>query len=588
MFEVGGISDRLPGRLAGTRPLGLVCHGILRAGGLAVVATVAVMLDGDPAAGQQLPGQVERGIPRIDVPDLEPVMPSFSVELPGGTGPAPGAADETVAFEDALIDGVTVYGDETFEPLLAGLRGREITLEQLFGIAAAIQKRYVEDGYFLSFAYLPPQTVDDGNYRIQVVEGYVASVTVEGSSPGHRARVRDLLDGLAGQRPARLGTVERALLLADDLNGITVSGTLRPAETGTGASDLLVAVSHDRVEIGMGLNNRGSKYTGPWQFVVSAGVNSLAVVGDAVRAELLATSVFREQRYGRLEYDLPVLDTGARLTFSVAGSLSEPGYDLDQFDTTSKTFQTGIGLSYPILRRRRYSLEASVDFSSTNVRVKFGEDEVFFDRLRTLGFTLIGQEAGFLAGRTAVVWRYLQGVDVFDASSSDTGLTSRADAVQTARRTTLDISRLQRVHGDLSLLVQASGQYAFDPPAASEEFSVGGEDFGRAYDDGEIVGDHGVAALAELRYDQDVGVFGLESVQPYGFYDVGITWDQDRSVSDRRDTLTSAGFGLRADMAFGLSASLEFAKPLTRSRGTDDDDDRAPRIYLGARYDMAF
>jgi len=562
--------------------------GGLRLGALAILAMATLLLDGTPVSGQQLPGQIERGIPRIEVPDLEPVMPSFSVELPGGTGPAPGAADETITFEDAQIEGVTVYGDETFEPLLADLRGREITLEQLFGIAAAIQKQYVEDGYFLSFAYLPPQTVEDGIYRVQVVEGYVASVTVEGASAGHRARVRDLLGGLAKDRPARLGTVERALLLADDLNGIAVSGTLRPAEAGTGASDLHVAVSHDRTEVAMELDNRGSKYTGPYQFVVSADVNSLAVVGDAVRAELLTASVFREQRYGRLEYDLPVLDTGARLTFSVAGSLSEPGYDLDQFDTTSKTFQTGIGLSYPILRRRRYSLEASVDFSSTNVRVKFGEDEIFFDRLRTLGFTLIGQEAGFLAGRTAVVWRYLQNLDVFDASSSDTGLTSRVDAVQTARRTTLDVSRLQRIYGDLSLLVQASGQYAFDPPAASEEFSVGGEDFGRAYDDGEIVGDHGVAALTELRYDQDVGAFGVESVQPYGFYDIGITWDQDRSVSDRRDTLTSAGFGLRVATAFGLSASLEFAKPLTRSRATDDDDDRAPRIYLGARYDLAF
>ena len=45
-----------------------------------------------------------------------------------------------------------------------------------------------------------------------------------------------------------------------------------------------------------------------------------------------------------------------------------------------------------------------------------------------------------------------------------------------------------------------SGQWASGPLYSSEEFGYGGKNFGRAYDQSELTGDHGVAASVEVDY----------------------------------------------------------------------------------------
>ena len=97
---------------------------------------------------------------------------------------------------------------------------------------------YREPGYILVRAYVPPQRVRDGVFTINVVEGKIAHVTVEGGTPATQDQVKAYLRPSLDRSPMPLAAMERSLLLSNDLPGVVASGVLKPSEDMPGASDV--------------------------------------------------------------------------------------------------------------------------------------------------------------------------------------------------------------------------------------------------------------------------------------------------------------------------------------------------------------
>jgi hemolysin activation/secretion protein len=122
-----------------------------------------------------------------------------------------------------------------------------------------------------------------------------------------------------------------------------------------------------------------------------------------------------------------------------------------------------------------------------------------------------------------------------------------------------------------------TGQYAFNLLPSSEEFSVGGELFGRAYDAGEIVGSSGFAGKLELRYGGTTAWPFLRKYTLYGLYEGGKVWRVREPLFDR--SLASAGLGVRTDFAKGLAGYLEVNRPLTKVVLQEQNKD--DRVFAG-------
>lgn len=152
---------------------------------------------------------------------------------------------------------------------------------------------------------------------------------------------------------------------------------------------------------------------------------------------------------------------------------------------------------------------------------------------------------------------------------------SRADAGSDFTKIRAQLSHTHQVWDAFSVYGYAAGQIADDALLSSEEFTVGGLPVGRGYDYSEISGDHGVAALIELRYGRDTELALLDAYQLYGFYDFGATWN-DGSFEDPRDTLASSGLGVRFVIPKGVRLEFEMSKTLTRPVNADGD-----RPWLG-------
>jgi hemolysin activation/secretion protein len=215
------------------------------------------------ALAQQLPGPAQPGIPLVTPPVIpKPAVPPSVVPEAEPLAPPPGAETIRFVLTDLKLEGVTVYAPEQLKPLYAGLLGHEVALTEIFRVADAITTKYRTDGYILSRAVVPAQKVENGTVTIQVLEGYVDKVTVQGKAP---KIVTDYADRIRRSRPLTASALERYLLLANDLPGVTARAVLLPSKTTPDAADLLVTVETKPVNGFATIDNRGSRYVGPVQ-----------------------------------------------------------------------------------------------------------------------------------------------------------------------------------------------------------------------------------------------------------------------------------------------------------------------------------
>jgi hemolysin activation/secretion protein len=104
---------------------------------------------------------------------------------------------------DVLVDGNMVYTEDELLPLWEGLLGQENTLTLFYGTAAAISVRYCNDGYILARAFVPPQEIIDGFTDIEVIEGYINNIVIEGEQSGSAAQIEDKKEAIKASQPLR-------------------------------------------------------------------------------------------------------------------------------------------------------------------------------------------------------------------------------------------------------------------------------------------------------------------------------------------------------------------------------------------------
>ena len=466
------------------------------------------------------------------------------------------------------IRGVTAFPPESFAPLYDDMLARTVSVTDVARITDAITAAYRADGYFLSRATAPAQSADNGVLYIDVFEGYIANVLVKGGNSDLRRRLGKLTE----ERPLKLSTLERTLALASDLRGVKVESTeIIPDPSDLARHQLTVAINTDPLEASLYIDNRGTDSAGPLQLYAKAAANSLLKTGDQVSIGVFTTPTDpNELSLAELSYHLPLLRSGSYATFSGMVSKYEAGASLASLDTETRTKRLSFSLSHPLIRQRNLSLWANIGIEGRDIEEEQLGLSNFNDKLRVISaWTNFRSE--HWNGYTTVFGKISHGLDMLGAASGDTPL-SRPDANGEFTKFEAQISRYQNIGKVFGVYVSLDSQYSLDPLLASEEFSLGGARFGRAYDYGELTGDDGVAALVELRYGRNPNLGFLNFYQIYGFYDYGVVWNDNAAPGFEELSLASVGGGLRLTFPHSIAASVEIAKPLESTPYTSADD----------------
>ena len=523
---------------------------------LAGAVLMAVLLPSAALAQGRLPSTVEPGRERPAAPAAP--QGNFDITIPAPKRAPLGQDVDLLRFQvrGIVIEGATALSSGELDGLKAPLIGREASLSEIIGLAEAIEVRYREAGYLLTRTVVPPQRTRDGIFRIRVIEGAIASIAVEGVSGAVEERVRGILAPLLGEHPLRNDTMERALLLLNDLPGMKASGLLKPSKEETGAADLVVTAAIHPVESSASLDNRSSRYEGPWVANADLGLTSLAGLGERVSLGVSSTPDGRKMKGMRAGYAQPLGDDGLLASLSFDYSMSRPGFILA--DQDARTFSTNLGsrLAYPLLRTRASSVVLDGGLTLRAANSHLAGATISYDRWRVADVKLAWTHTGWLAGVDSASVGLSKGLPMLGGSQRGSEGLSRNDADPGFTKATVDLGRLQSIAPAWDLFLGVSGQYSCDVLPSGEEFALGGTTYGHGFDPSALVGDHGIGTTASLRHDITSLMPDLKSLMVYTFVDNGLVWTRD---SRSQQGLGSFGGGLRAGLNDSLDATLEAA-----------------------------
>jgi hemolysin activation/secretion protein len=553
----------------------------------ACAVSLAILTTGGFAQAQSVPGSADAGRQEQRIQDeLPPVGGAAVLDVPDYmiTSAPPGAENQMLVLQGITLDGVTAYSQDELSPLYEDLIGQEISLAEVFGIAERLTVKYRNDGYILSQVIVPPQEIDNGRVRLEVIEGYIDGLTIEGDlSDSEYSRIENMAVKIVESPPLNIQELERYLLLMNDLSGMTIRSVLSPSETQPGAADITLFVEKDSAEFLTQLDNRGSRYLGQVQLSAAARFNSLFGRGEALDMQVVTAPdghPSRELDYIGLNYTETINSEGTRLNIGANYTETEPGYTLSDFDVEGRAKGFHIGLTHPVIRSRSQNLFIFGRFDALNVtrsdNFTVGKTE---DRIRAVRLGGTYQFTDRLIGINTIEMTLSQGLDILNARESDSDNLTRARGRHDFTKFEAEVSRLQHVSNKVNLLGAVKGQKTNHILLSSEEFGVGGSDYGRAYDNSEIVGEDGIAAKLELQINDPVKAPYIDGYQLYGYYDIGKVWDRDNpTVRDQERSLASVGAGVRFDFTETISGSAELALPMTRDVQTQGDQD--PRGFF--------
>ena len=527
----------------------------------------------------------------------EPARQGATLTIDGEMERAPCALDRAdyaairVTLNSVRFTGAENAPELSLAPAYDEYLGRELPIAVLCDIRAQAAAILQRAGY-LATVEIPEQRLSNGDAELRIVFGRLTALRVRGEAGPSEQLVASYLEKLTEQPVFNTYQAERYLLLADDLPGVDVRLSLRPAAGGA-PGDLVgeIAVVRRRGTIDFSVQNYGSKALGRFGGLLRGEIYDLIGTGDRTSLALFSTADFDEQQTVQLGHELRVGSEGLRLGGQVTYSWTDPDIGIVGFDLTSETLFASVFASYPLRLSREATILGDLGFDYVDQDVEVNDIDLTRDRVRTL-FARLGGEwidrdsvvrlDGFtqfeprrrLAGSIEV----RQGLDVFDASpdcrpaplACITGGAippSRIEADPTPLSLRVEALGEFRPLPGIAFLLRGDGQLTSDPLPAFEEFAGGNYSIGRGYDPGIVLGDSGLGLSAEVRYGslapQSANAFAL---QPYVFTDAAWAWNEDPSrQAGNPDRLWSAGAGLRAAWGARMQADLAVAVPLERT-----------------------
>jgi len=543
----------------------------------AAPAALVALFAWDAAYAQLLPGSVQPGREREQL-FQQRVAPRVT---PGGVGitmpstEAPAGAEKTIlTIRRVVVTGSTVYKEEQFLPLYQDMLHKQVTLQVVYDIAKRITAKYGADGYILSRAIVPPQELSPrgATIRIQVVEGYINRV----EWPREKlARYRDFFSDytakIVADRPTNIRTLERYLLLANDLPGLKFTTTLQASKTEQGAAVLVVDVTEKPVDLNARFDNRGTKARGPYQFLVSPTFNNLLGQHEQFNVAYAGVTQIDELQFVAASWRQVLTSEGLGVFANASYSWGRPGtQQLRTLDYRTESTVAEAGFYVPFIRSREANVTwtnfafLSDNYSHTNLDFA---NPFQVDRLRGARSRVDADLADKWNGINQFSVTLSRGLEGLGSTSNGNLLASRLVGRVDFTKIEGSVSRLQTLYGPLSALISAYGQYAGNSLLVPEQCGYGGRVFGRAYDPSEILGDHCWMVSGELRYDLPGGVLPVPDTQFYGYADKGRTYYIEPVGTALNPTKgASAGGGVRLRWQNFLNVDLSANKALEGPR----------------------
>ena len=285
------------------------------------MATVALSMAAGFANGQAV--APSRVTPSTLAPSAGPPA-AITITSPAGLTPPQNASNLSIAISNVTVEGGFPELEAETGAIIAKIRGRRVTVAEIFAAANAIEQAYASRGYVLVRVAVPPQQLKNGgSLRLVVIDGFVESVDVKGVPERQRALVQARLASLIGKRHVTLAEIERRLILASDIPGLVLSSTIARG-TAPGGTLLVLEATHSAAAGTLGVDNRLPRSLGNWELNGALALNSPLGYGEQLYGA--ASTGYNLGKVFDATTPMQLLGVGAVLPIGVDGFKINPEY----------------------------------------------------------------------------------------------------------------------------------------------------------------------------------------------------------------------------------------------------------------------
>lgn len=495
----------------------------------------------------------------IDPPDIDPNLTDPSLDIP-----------DQVQVDRFEVVGSTVYDEAELEEITQPYTGRPITFTELLEVRSAITQRYIDDGYITSGAFIPAgQVIDDGVVTIQVIEGKLSEINVEGLNHLQPSYVRSRIRVAAGS-PLNVNDLLEGLQLLQLDPLIENLSVELAAGTRTGESILNVEVAPaSTFDVFVTADNGRSPSVGSFRQRFQVREANVFGIGDGFGAGYSRTNGSDTFDFDYTVPFNPRNGTVGLLYSATSSEVIDENFDVLNIESESETWE--VSLRQPLYQTPSEEFALGLIFSNrfsrttlqpdgTNEELPFpidGSDEDGETRLSALRFTQEWTRRGAVQV-LALRSQFSLGTDWFNASVSNTG---QPDSRFFAWQGQAQWVRL--LEEDTLLLSRLNTQLATDQLLSLEQFGIGGQGSVRGYRQDQLLIDNGVFASVELRYPIARIPEWESLIQVAPFVDYGIGWNNSDRADPSPNQLWSVGLGVLWQFSDRLSMRLDWGIPLT-------------------------
>ncbi len=470
------------------------------------------------------------------------------------------------------------------------------TINQLQEIANEITRHYRERGFILAQAIIPAQEVRGGIVQMQVMEGSLEDVVVEGNRIYRSAVLQAPFRNLQG-RPVTQSSIERALLDVQDFPGLTVFGTFTRGDD-IGQTDLVIRVrDEDRAYFTPSVDNYGSEFTGEYRGLIDFSVNNVFGVADQISGYVLQTFSPTNGTYGGLNFRFPfgrnAIGFGASTNQFDVGGLQ----DLTDLGVSGTVEQADLYWDYDFANGRFFSATGKLGLAIKNADTEIPGATLNEDKLTVASVAF----DFFKAGRNSRGFNL--GAIIIDVGVSDflgsmdgsgDGLSSRigGDGEQAGgnfEKISFNFQHLRRISENNSVLLRLDGQWSNDLLVALEQYAIGGPQNVRAYPVAEVLVDTGGSATLEWLInapgfaDSPVGngtwgeIFQVALFADYAYGELNNPLQFEEPTVD----FSGYGLGLQFNVPGKFYGRFDVASPITDREASNERD---PQYYFRMSY----
>jgi hemolysin activation/secretion protein len=545
--------------------------------GLAMVMVLAstsvfaqTTLDPTGRSGEP-PGPLKEEFQRPKPPP-SPVLPI--VPLPPETEMPTQPGTVRVFVRDVRVIGNTAFSDQEIAEVTAPFKNRTLMTEDLERLRLALTLLYINKGYLTSGAIIPDQDVTSGVITVQIIEGKLTRIDVEGNRWFRSSYLRDRL-ALGIRTPVTLGPLQEQLqLLQQDRRIERVNAELRPGDQ-RGESLLNVRVAdRNPFHATMEVNNYLTPLVGEIRGVGTLVDDNLTGHGDPLRLS-----------YGQSSGAFPIIDASYALPFNQYGTTFSPyyrriGFKLIEPPFTPLNIKTnseiiGMSLRHPIYKTMTDEVALSIIgehlftqsflFNGTPDEMTFNSFPGFQNGAATVSALRFAQDWTHRTRDTvlAVRSRFSVGINVLGAT-----INANPDTPDGQFFSWLGQAQGIKQFGENLLGMQLLGhmdlQFTNSPLFPVEQVALGGRYTVRGYREVTILRDNSFIASVESRVPLVRWANGQPMFQFAPFVDVAHGWNIGdnhqtviNSLANPVNTLASVGAGLRWNILPDDKASFE-------------------------------